>query len=221
MTDPSIDHSRLPERLTWEEFVALPEELAQLVEGLEHGRVIWARTGPRRNQRAAVRFRNALETAWSEISGGSPGQCYEADSEQPIFFTGKDDFLKPDFILYRCLPTDEDDVPAASVVIAGEVLSPSNSVLDMARKTQRYAEAGIPWYWEVEPSKESVRVRINALLPASEHRPAGVTPLRPYHYEPVASWEGAGDLAYHLPFPFRIPAASLAYTPGSSNQAGG
>jgi hypothetical protein len=60
-------------------------------------------------------------------------------------------------------------------------------------------------------------VRINTLLPASAHRPAGVTPLRPHHYEPVASWEGEGDLTYHLPFPFRIPARSLACASGTLN----
>jgi hypothetical protein len=144
VTEAPLDHSLLPERLTLEQFLTLPDELAQMVAGLDRGRVIWARTRPRRDQRAAVRFRNAPETAWAGATGSSPRQCYEADSEQPIFFTSKDDFPKPDFILYRCLPADEDDVPAAAVVIAGEVLSASNSVLDMSGKTQRYAEAGIP-----------------------------------------------------------------------------
>ncbi|MCU1646802.1 MAG: Uma2 family endonuclease [Nocardia sp.] len=207
---PSSSDS-LPETLTWEEFLALPDEIAQCVEGLDHGRVIWARTGPRRNQRAAVRLRNALESAWVDASRDLPGECFEADVEQPIFFSGKNDFLKPDFILYRCLPLDEQDVPAAAVVIAGEVLSPSNSVQDMNRKTLRYAESGIPWYWEVEPGEQTITIRINALLPAPEHRPAGVTPLRAYHYEPVAFWEGDRDFAYHLPFPFTISAESLAY----------
>ncbi|MFD4462224.1 Uma2 family endonuclease [Nocardia sp. NPDC058480] len=200
----------LPETLTWEEFLALPDAIAQCVEGLDHGRVIWARTGPRRNQRAAVRLRNALESAWSAVRT-EHDECFEADVEQPIFFTAKNDFLKPDFILYRCLPDQEQDVPASAVVIAGEVLSPSNSVQDMTRKTTRYAEAGIPWYWEVDAGEQAVTIRINALLPAPEHRPAGVTPLRAFHYEPVAQWVGVGDFTYHLPFPFTIPSKSLAY----------
>ncbi|MGY0502947.1 Uma2 family endonuclease [Nocardia sp. FBN12] len=200
----------LPETLTWEEYLALPDAIAQCVEGLDRGHVIWARTGPRRNQRAAVRLRNALESAWSVVQA-ERDECFEADVEQPVFFSAKNDFLKPDFILYSCLPDQDQDVPASAVVIAGEVLSPANSVQDMNRKTTRYTEAGIPWYWEVDAGEQSVTIRINALLPAPEHRPIGVTPLRAFHYEPVAQWAGDGDFAYHLPFPFTIPPESLAY----------
>ncbi|MFC4124374.1 Uma2 family endonuclease [Nocardia rhizosphaerae] len=207
--DPRTAES-LPEFLTWEEYLGLPTEIAQCIDGLDRGKVIWARTGPRRNQRAAVRLRNALESAWSAARSGHDG-CFEADSEQPIFFTAKNDFLKPDFVLYQCLSADEQDVPASAVVIVGEVLSPSNSVQDMQRKTTRFAEAGIPWYWEVEATETGLVIQINALLPAPEHRPAGVQPLREFHYEPVARWTGTGDFTYHLPFPFTIPARELEY----------
>ena len=65
------------------------------------------------------------------------------------------------FISYDRIPTDADPstpVPDWIPTLAVEVLSPSNTKKEMARKLRDYFEAGVELVWYVDPSDRTVRV---------------------------------------------------------------
>ncbi|MFE0460954.1 Uma2 family endonuclease [Kitasatospora sp. NPDC058965] len=209
----------VPEFLSWDELQRVPENVASEIE-LWDGRVVRNRRGPLEHQRFAVRMRNALEsnarTAMRDRSGGDGRPpCWQVEVETNIFFTeDKSSFLTPDFLVRRCLPRGA-DTSAADVVVVGEVLSGSDTPKRRAWKMDRYAEAGIPWYWEVELDSaatwdvSAVRAYELAQVPA-----AGlvVKPLRPAVYVPVGEWEpGDGGIDFPEPFGLRITWEDLAF----------
>jgi len=100
-------------------------------------------------------------------------------------------------------------------VIAGEVLSPANTPARIKEKTAKYAEAGIPFYWEVEIATDPrhvVSLDIYA-LEVSSVLPPGVVPLRPRAYVQTGHWEHRHglDIDYHLPFPIGIAWDALEF----------
>ncbi len=65
------------------------------------------------------------------------------------------------FISYDRIPPDSDPstpVPDWIPTLAVEVLSPSNTKKEMARKLRDYFEAGVELVWYVDPSDRTVRV---------------------------------------------------------------
>ena len=65
------------------------------------------------------------------------------------------------FIGYDRIPPDSDPstpVPDWIPTLAVEVLSPSNTKKEMARKLRNYFEAGVELVWYVDPSDRTVRV---------------------------------------------------------------
>ncbi len=65
------------------------------------------------------------------------------------------------FISYDRIPPDADSstpVPDWIPTLAVEVLSPSNTKKEMARKLRNYFEAGVELVWYVDPSDRTVRV---------------------------------------------------------------
>lgn len=199
----------VPEYLSWDELQRLPEHVAADIE-LWNRKVVWNRRGPLEHQRFAVRVRNALESnarrAMRDSTGDEGQPCWQVEVETNIFFTAdKSSSLTPDFLVRRCLLRGA-DTSAADVVLVGEVLSGSDTPKRRAWKMDRYAEAGIPWYWEVELDSAgswditAVRAYELATVPTSG---LAVKPLRPAVYIPVGEWEPA-DAGIDFPEPFGL-----------------
>ncbi len=79
----------------------------------------------------------------------------------------------------------------------------------------RYAEAGIPWYWEVELDSggtwDVTEVRAYVLHTVDQSGLA-VKPLRPLVYVPVGEWEPDGlGIEFPEPFPVSITWEDLAF----------
>jgi hypothetical protein len=203
------DHG-VPEFMSWDEVQRLPENVAAEIE-LWDRRVGWNRRGPLEHQRFAVRMRNALESnarrAMQSRSGheGEP-PCWQVEVETNVFFTDdKSSYLTPDFFIRRCLPRGA-DTTAADVVVVGEVLSGSDTPKRRAWTMDRYAEAGVPWYWEVElDSAASWDISAVRAYELAQVAAAGlaVKPLRPAVYVLVGEWE-PGDAGIDFPEPFGI-----------------
>lgn len=213
-SDPGV-----PESMTWDELQRLPENVAAEIE-LWDRRVVWNRRGPLEHQRFAVRMRNAMESnARRAMQGRSGGEgeppCWQVEVETNVFFADdKSSFLTPDFFIRRCLPRGA-DTTAADVVAVGEVLSGSDTPKRRSWKMDRYAEAGVPWYWEVElDSGASWDISAVRAYELAQVLPAGlvVKPLRPAVYVLVGEWE-PGDAGIDFPEPFglRITWEDLAF----------
>lgn len=217
MPTPPVERPDLPEYMTWEELEQVPDEIAGEIE-LWDGRVVWVRKGPPEHQEYSVEFRNSLRRCAREDMSGDPNRCWRTAVETNIFFgaAGKSDFVTPDFMVYRCLEHEYQNVRASDVLIAGEVLSPSNSELDIEAKKARYAGGGIPWYWEVALGRNPRRigsVRAYALETEPGLLPDGVTPLRRANYLMAGEWtvESADGIEFNFPFPIHIPWSELEF----------
>ena len=215
-TVPEPSEFDLPEHMTWDELADLPEEVARNIE-LWDGLPVWVRRPATAHQRFMVRARNALETnarrAMRDAGAPCSKHCWEVDVETNVFFTAdKSSFLTPDFLVRRCQPLNA-DTHAADVVLVGEVLSGSDTPSRRTWKMDRYARAGIPWYWEVELNADrttvsSVRASARATLSVAD--PA-VKPLRPVSYALISEWRPSdGDIVLPLPFDIRISWDDLA-----------
>ena len=66
-----------------------------------------------------------------------------------------DDLLVPDVIVYRA-GDYPGNLPAHAARLVVEVTSPSNRINDTVLKLDRYARAGIPHYWVVDPDRITV-----------------------------------------------------------------
>ncbi|MEU2761943.1 Uma2 family endonuclease [Streptomyces sp. NPDC007094] len=199
----------LPETLSWEELQQLPDTIAEGVE-LWQGKAVWNRRGPLEHQQFAVRMRNALEAAarraMREEPGGSDQRRWQVGVETNVFFTSdKSSFLTPDFLVRRCLPRGADTF-ATDTVLVGEVLSGSDTARRRQWTMDRYAEAAIPWYWEIELDSgatwdvTSVRAYERVMIDRSG---LAVKPLRPSAYVAVGEWEPDG-LGSEFPEPFTL-----------------
>lgn len=65
------------------------------------------------------------------------------------------------FVLWENVPPDDEDLPQIPDLapdLAVEVLSPSNTPNEMARKRKEYFRAGTSLVWQVNPEKKSVEV---------------------------------------------------------------
>jgi Uma2 family endonuclease len=147
---PHLERPELPEYMTWEELERLPEEIAGQIE-LWEGRVAWVGREPAEHQDYTGLLWSGLRRCARQEMSNHPGHRWRVSAETNIFFgsVGKNDFVTPDFLVYRCLEQEYQDIRATDVYIVGEVLSPSNTDQDVEAKKARYASAGIPCYWEV------------------------------------------------------------------------
>ncbi|WP_280393320.1 hypothetical protein [Nocardia wallacei] len=82
----------LPERMTWEELSALPEEIAEQIE-LWEGRVVWLRRGPHEHQEFTNLIRNGLRACAGTAMTQDPEKCWRVSTETNVFFghTGMSD----------------------------------------------------------------------------------------------------------------------------------
>ncbi|WP_408639384.1 Uma2 family endonuclease [Nocardia yamanashiensis] len=217
MPTPPVERPDLPEHMTWEQLEQLPEEIAGEIE-LWEGRVVWVRRGPAEHQDYSNLLWSALRRCARQEMSGHPERCWRVSTETNIFFgtTGKSDFVTPDFLVFRCLEHEYADVRTADVILAGEVLSPSNTERDVEAKKARYAAAGIPWYWEVALGRNPRRIaniRAYALEVGHGRLPEGVAPLRPANYIIAGEWQHAiaEGISIDHPFPIRIPWTELEF----------
>lgn len=219
MSTPRIEHPELPEYMTWEQLEQLPEEIAAQIE-LWDGRVVWARRGPFEHQQYTGLLWTALRRrAARAMSGNSDSdRCWQVGMESNVFLQSdrKSDFVTPDFLIFRCLEADYQDIIATDVVLAGEVLSPSNTPTDIEAKKARYAKSGIPWYWEVRLARDPraiASIRAYGLETVSGQLPEGVRPLRRSNYIVAAEWfPGETDgIDIDHPFPIHVPWSEVEY----------
>ncbi|WP_280273118.1 Uma2 family endonuclease [Nocardia wallacei] len=217
MSVPRVERPDLPEYMTWEELEKLPDEIAEQIE-LWDGRVVWLRRGPDEHQVFIGRLWNALERAARKDMANDPERCWRASFETNIFFgrTGKSDFATPDFMVRRCSDGPYQDIRADEVLLVGEVLSPSNTPVDIDAKKGRYADAGIPWYWEVHLARDDSAihaVRAHALETRPGQLPEGVRPLHPANYLAIGEWSPADveGIVIDHPFPIHIPWSELEF----------
>ncbi|WP_067478995.1 Uma2 family endonuclease [Nocardia amamiensis] len=217
MPTPRVDRPELPEYMTWEELERLPEDIASQIE-LWDGRVVWVRRGPAEHQDYTNLLWSALRRQARDTMSRHPEQCFRVSTETNVFLgsSGKSDFVTPDFLVYRCLAAEYQDIRAGDVLLAGEVLSPSNTPRDIEAKKARYADGGIPWYWEVRLARDPRGieiVRAYALQTGLVELPAGVRPLHPTNYILADEWTPATTDGIHIdfPFPIHIPWSDLDY----------
>ncbi|MGV9721759.1 Uma2 family endonuclease [Nocardia beijingensis] len=207
----------LPESMTWEELVRLPKEIAEQIE-LWDGRVVWVGREPGEHQVSTRRLTDSLERCVQKSMSDEPEHCWRVSSETSLFLgpTGKSDFLTPDFLVYRCHESPDQDVRGSDVLLVGEVVSPSNTQTDIEAKKCRYASAGIPWYWEVTLAREVnaiAVVRAYGLDIGHARLPDGAQPLHSANYIVAAEWthENSDSLEFSRPFPIAIPWTELEY----------
>ncbi|GAB2709950.1 Uma2 family endonuclease [Nocardia thraciensis] len=216
MSTPHVERPDLPEYMTWEELGRLSEEIAGQIE-LWDGRVVWVRRGPAEHQDFSAEFRNALRRCARDDVAGHREHCWRVTIETNVFFgdTGKSDFVTPNFLVYRRLEEAFQDIRAADVYLAGEVLSPSNTDRDIEAKKARYASAGIPWYWEVLLGRDNPInvVRAYALETGHGRLPSGVRPLHPANYVIADEWAATrtAGISFEFPYPIRIPWSELEF----------
>ncbi|MBL1078730.1 Uma2 family endonuclease [Nocardia sp. 2] len=217
MPTPPVEGPDLPEYMTWEELEQLPDEIAGEIE-LWEGRVVWVRRGPAEHQDFTNLLWSALRRCARERMSSHPEQCWRVSSETNVFFgrTGKSDFVTPDFLVFRCLEQEYQDIRASDVLVAGEVLAPSNTERDVEAKKARYAGAGIPWYWEVILGRNPRRIasiRAYGLESGHGQLPDGVTPFRPANYIVAGEWTFGASLGIEFdhPFAIRIPWSELEF----------
>ncbi|MGW5317315.1 Uma2 family endonuclease [Nocardia thailandica] len=215
MSARRIDPASLPEFMTWEELESLPAEIAERIE-LWAGRVVWVRRGPAEHQTFTALLWGALQRHAGQVSSPPPHPCWRAALETNIFLqpSGKSDFLTPDFLIHRCLPPYS-DIRASDVLLVGEVLSPSNS-RDIEAKRARYADAGIPWYWEVRLAEKISAidtVRAYVLQTEIGTLPPGVHPLHRANYVTVDEWTPTDPhgIVTEFPFPITIDWSDLTF----------
>lgn len=217
MSTPPIERPDLPEYMTREELERLPEDLASQIE-LWDGRVVWVRGGPAEHQDYTNLMWASLRRAAQRQMEERTDSCWRVSTETNVFLgqSGKSDFVTPDFLVYRCLETEFQDIRSADVLLAGEVLSPPNTQTDIEAKKARYASSGIPWYWEVRLARDPrgiASVRAYGLAINHAQLPEGVRPLRRANYLVAAEWfpgETSG-IDFEHPFPIHIPWTELEF----------
>lgn len=70
---------------------------------------------------------------------------------------GDDTEVQPDIVVARRDDLTDTDLPAAPLLVV-EILSPSTRNYDLLLKRERYAKAGVPSYWVVDPDVPSIAV---------------------------------------------------------------
>ncbi|MFZ3569585.1 hypothetical protein ACOKM5_21490 [Streptomyces sp. BH097] len=146
-------------------------------------------------------MRNALETdarraMRAQAIGGERVRWRVRGQTNVSFTPDRSGFLTPDFLIRH----------GSDTVLVGEVLDGSDTIRHIEWRKARYADAGIPWYWEVELDADGPRditcVRAYGLATVDR---AGlvVEPRRPMVYVPVGEWEPDG-LGIEFPEPFAM-----------------
>jgi Uma2 family endonuclease len=107
--------------------------------------------------------------------------------------------LHPDLLVLAKDRTGEETITETPAIVV-EVLSPSSSRYDRTMKRSRYAEAGIPQYWIVDP------MALGDQRPSVEVYGLDNTGT----YQLVARSEGDENISVTAPIPVTVAASALA-----------
>jgi Uma2 family endonuclease len=146
--------------MTAEELLALPDDGIdrELIRGELREHPISTRSAP--HCRATANL-NGLIWSWWRTQPEPRGELYTGDirirlQRDPDTFVGIDlAYISAE--LASRTPEDAlfiDGIP----VLAIEIFSPSDTVAEIAEKTESYLEAGVPLVWEVNPFSKTVAV---------------------------------------------------------------
>jgi len=130
--------------ITWEMFLDIDQKIRRELEIVD-GYVVPREQRSREHQKVATRLSLALEAAAVQQMRKSGGaECYETNTEVDVLlWEVPPTARKPDAVLHRCIP-DVEQLAAAHVLIAAEVLSTWSGRRDRVHKMSDYADAGIP-----------------------------------------------------------------------------
>lgn len=127
---------------------------------------------------------------------------------------GADTVLQPDVLVARESDLTDKDLPASPLLVV-EVLSRSTRGIDQVLKRERYARAGIPSYWIVDPTVPSVQI----LELPGRSRAQGENQNPEQHprqdleqgidYQEVGSAAGTETIRLQHPFPVEFSPAQL------------
>lgn len=126
--------------MSWDEYQELDEHLhAEYVDG----RAVVNASPTQRHQRAVLRLANLLQAALTMTASVHIEWAWKP---------GDDEFV-PDVLVTE--PTEEQPRFTGTPLLAVEVLS-TNQAHDLVTKPMKYARAGLPRYWIVDPADETV-----------------------------------------------------------------
>ncbi|MEV6715492.1 Uma2 family endonuclease [Lentzea sp. NPDC051208] len=165
---------------TLEDVLALPEDNSQRIE-LVDGMLYVSPLGN------AVHQRLVFEASYS-LRGACPKE-FETTIELNVQFDGDRLFI-PDFTVLKKRGAKGLTVPAAEVLLIGEVLSRSTKVNDLVLKRQMYAEAGVSYYLIIDPAQDVPKAKLFELGDKGK-------------YVEIAR-SAAGVLTFDRPFPVTI-----------------
>lgn len=109
---------------------------------------------------------------------------------------GPDTVVQPDLLVAPRAAITETELQGAPL-LAIEVLSPSTTHIDLGLKKQRYAAAGCPAYWVVDPGTAAAEPSITAFA------------LEDGEYVEAAASRGNEPLTVDSPYPVRVVPSEL------------
>jgi Uma2 family endonuclease len=136
-----------PRKLTLAQFDALPDD-GQRRE-LLNGRLVVTPSPLADHQRAVYQLAIRLQPACPEDM--------EAFLAPFDFRPNSRSSLQPDLMVCRCEDVDRDGV-RRPLLLAVEILSPSNRATDLVTKRRLYEKAGVESYWIFEPEEAVLTV---------------------------------------------------------------
>lgn len=169
---------------TLDDVLALPEDNSQRIE-LVDGMLYVSPLGNALHQHLVFEASYSLRSACPKE--------FQTTIELNVQFDGDRLFI-PDFTVLKKRGAKGLTVPAADVLLIGEVLSRSTKMNDLVVKRQMYAEAGISYYLIIDPAKDVPQARLFEL--GNEGK-----------YVEIARSD-AGVLEIERPFPVTIDLAS-------------
>ncbi|MEX2985261.1 Uma2 family endonuclease [Streptomyces sp. C36] len=127
--------------------------------------------------------------------------AYRVNVERCVMFDDNN-VNKPDVVVFEKTDLDlltVECTPADKVKLAVEVVSPGSRSEDRVRKPERFARAGVPYYWRIELEKDQ-RLAVHEFWLPVESRSYIPAPMHPVHQE---------KLVTEVPFPVEIDLTAL------------
>jgi Uma2 family endonuclease len=210
---PQIPPPPLPASMTWDEYLALPAQLAARLE-LSDGRPLWIADEMigSRESLAHQTFVSLLCAALRR--SGPPDQDVGVVSHRRLFLrSDRSSFTTPDVAIVR-RPGNraERDLFAGETTLACEVLMPSDEYPRVVGRQQRYCNAGIPFYWEVDLDQTGwaiAEIRAYARQDGHGILANNATPRYPSSYLPIGEWRQGEKITIAHPFPIAIAWSEL------------